>query len=65
MRIFYLFIFLFVVNNAYAQDQPAENLAAKKDSSEIKKPEPDTSVKKKVYNPKVAAIRSAILPGLG
>lgn len=65
MRIFYLFIFLFVVNNAYAQDQPAENLAAKKDSSEIKKPELDTSVKKKVYKPKVAAIRSAILPGLG
>ena len=65
MRFFYSFIFLFFVSFAYSQDQPAENLAVKKDSSGIKKTEPDTSKKKKVYNPRVAAIRSAILPGLG
>ena len=65
MRFFYLIIFLFLLTNAYSQDQPAENLVVKKDSLEIKKAEPDTSVKKRVYIPKVAAIRSAILPGLG
>jgi hypothetical protein len=65
MRIFYLAMFLLFLNNAYSQDQPAENLVVKKDSSELKKIEPDTSVKKKVYSPKAAAIRSAILPGLG
>ena len=64
MRFFYLFIFLFVLSTAYSQDQPAENLA-KKDSSQIAKPESDTSVKKRAYNPRVAALRSAILPGLG
>ncbi len=62
---FYLFIFLFFLTNAYSQDLPTENLVAKKDSSALKKPDTDTSVKKKVYSPKVAAIRSAILPGLG
>ena len=65
MKFFYLLIFLLFLNNAYTQDQPAENLVVKKDSSELKKIEPDTSVKKKVYSPKAAAIRSAILPGLG
>ena len=65
MRFFYSFIFLFFLSSAYSQDQPAENLVVKKDSSKIKKAEPDTSVKKKIYSPKVAAIRSAILPGLG
>lgn len=65
MRIFYLAMFLLFLNYAYSQVQPAENLIVKKDSSELKKIEPDTSVKKKIYNPKVAAIRSAILPGLG
>jgi len=58
-------MFLLFLNYAYSQVQPAENLIVKKDSSELKKIEPDTSVKKKIYNPKVAAIRSAILPGLG
>ena len=65
MKLFCVFIFFFLLSNVYSQDQPVESLALKKDSSEIKKTEPDTSVKKKVYNPRVAAIRSAILPGLG
>ncbi len=65
MKFFYSLIFLFFLTNAYSQDQPAENLVIKKDSTELKKPGPDTSIKKKVYSPRVAAIRSAILPGLG
>ena len=65
MKFFYSFIFLFLVSAAYSQDQPAEKLVVIKDSSGIKKTEPDTTVKKKVYSPRVAAIRSAILPGLG
>ena len=65
MRFFYSLILLLFLTNAYSQDQPAENPVVKKDSSKIKKTEPDTSVKKKVYIPRVAAIRSAILPGLG
>ena len=65
MRSFYLITFLFFLSPAYSQDLPAENLVVKKDSSELKKAEPDTSIKKKVYSPRVAAIRSAILPGLG
>ena len=65
MRFFYPFIFLFFLSSAYSQDNPAEKPVAIKDSSGIKKTEPDTTVKKKYYSPKVAAIRSAILPGLG
>ena len=64
MKFFYLLIFLTLLTHAFSQDVPAENLIIKKDSSELKTPEPDTS-KKKVYSPRVAAIRSAIFPGLG
>ena len=60
MKLFYLFIFLFFLNNAYSQDQPS---LVKKDSTGIEKT--DTTAEKKVYSPKVAARRSAILPGLG
>jgi len=65
MRFFYSFIFLFFLSSAYSQDNPAEKPVVIKDSSGIKKTESDTTVKKKYYSPKVAAIRSAILPGLG
>ena len=65
MKFFYLLIFLFFVSSAYSQDLPAENLVVKKDSSKIEKIKSDTSVKKKYYSPRVAATRSAILPGLG
>ena len=65
MKIFYLLIFLFFLSNAYSQVVPAENTVTIKDSSASKKPSTDTTVKKKIYKPKVAATRSAILPGLG
>jgi len=65
MKIFYLLIFLFFLSNAYAQVVPAENTVTVKDSAATKKSKTDTTVKKKIYNPKVAATRSAILPGLG
>ena len=65
MKVFYLFIFLFILNNAYAQDEPVKDIKAKKETIDLKKTEPDTSVKKKVHSPKIAATRSAIFPGLG
>jgi hypothetical protein len=64
MKIFYLLISLFFLSNAYSQVVPAENPAAIKDSSAIKKSKVDTT-KKKIYDPKVAARRSAIIPGWG
>jgi hypothetical protein len=64
MKIFYLLIFLFFTSTAYSQDKPAEGAVTITDSVSLKKAEPDT-VKKRRYNPKVAATRSAILPGLG
>ena len=65
MRSFYLVIFLFFLTNAYSQDQPAENPVAKKDSAVVNTNKADTSVKKKFYDPKIAARRSAIIPGWG
>ena len=65
MKFFYLLIFIFFISNVYSQDQPAEHPVAKKDSATVKKTEPDTATKKKVYSPKVAATRSAIIPGWG
>ena len=64
MKIFYLFIFLFFLSNAYSQAVPAENTVAIKDSSATKKSKVDTA-KQKIYDPKVAARRSAIIPGWG
>ena len=64
MKIFYLFIFLFFLSNAYSQVVPAENHVAIKDSSATKKSKVDTA-KQKIYDPKVAARRSAIIPGWG
>ena len=64
MKFFYLLIFIFFINNLYSQDQPAENPVPKNDSALVKKTEPDTAAKK-VYSPKVAATRSAIIPGWG
>jgi hypothetical protein len=65
MKLFYLLIVLFFASNIYSQNAPVDSLIVKKDSTAIQKTEPDTSKKKRVYNPRVAAIRSAILPGLG
>ena len=64
MKIFYLLISLFFLSNAYSQVVPAENPAAIKDSAATKKSKVDTT-KKKIYDPKVAARRSAIIPGWG
>lgn len=64
MKFFYLLIFIFFIRNVYAQDQPADSLVVKKDSAIVKTTEPDTTTKK-VYSPKVAATRSAIIPGWG
>ena len=64
MKIFYLLISLFFLSNAYSQVVPAENTVAIKDSSATKKSKVDTT-KKKIYDPKVAARRSAIIPGWG
>ncbi len=61
MKVFYLLIFLFSITSAYAQEPVKETVQP--DSVKTK---PDTTSKKqRVYSPKVAATRSAILPGLG
>jgi len=64
MKIFYLLISLFFLSNAYSQVVPAETTVAIKDSSGSKKSKVDTA-KQKIYDPKVAARRSAIIPGWG
>lgn len=64
MKFFYLLIFIFFISNVYSQDQPKESPVTEKDSAIVKKTEPDTATKK-VYSPKVAATRSAIIPGWG
>jgi len=64
MKIFYLLISLFFLSKAYSQVVPAENPVAIKDSSASKKSKVDTT-KQKIYDPKVAARRSAIIPGWG
>jgi hypothetical protein len=64
MKIFYLLISLFFLSNAYSQVVPAEKPVAIEDSSITKKSKVDTA-KQKIYDPKVAARRSAIIPGWG
>ena len=64
MKIFYLLISLFFLSNTYSQVVPAENTVAIKDSSVSKKSKVDTA-KQKIYDPKIAARRSAIIPGWG
>lgn len=64
MKFFNLLIVLFLAGNSCAQVAPPDSLAVKKDSVANQNAVPDTS-KQRVYSPKVAAIRSAILPGLG
>ena len=56
---------MFFLNTVYSQVVPAENPVTIKDSSVLKKTKTDTSAKQKIYNPKVAARRSAIIPGWG
>jgi hypothetical protein len=61
MKIFYSVILLFFLTNVYSQKAPAKNPVAK-DSAGLKKVD---TAKQKFYDPRIAATRSAILPGLG
>lgn len=63
MRFSYLIIFLFVFTTAHTQEPVKDSV--KQDSAKAVIIAPDTAKKKRIYNPKVAATRSAILPGLG
>ena len=64
MKIFIPLTFLFFISTAYSQEPAVEKaLPARVDS--LTKPQPDTSKKARVFNPKVAARRSAIIPGWG
>jgi hypothetical protein len=65
MKIVFSFIFIlgFITAKIYAQDTATHQLTPHKDSV-VKATKIDT-VKKKIHSPRVAAIRSAILPGLG
>lgn len=67
MKFFYSIIFFFFLigATAYSQNAPVEKTVKVKDSSAIKNEKKDTVVKKKIQNPRSAAIKSAILPGLG
>ena len=63
MKIFYLLIFLFFLSDAYSQVVPAQNPVPVNDTVVSKKSKVDTT--KKVHSPKIAAKRSAIIPGWG
>ena len=66
MKLVCSFIFCFILFTAqiYSQDTSG-NKTPLKDSPTAKTVKIDTVVKKKPHSPKTAAIRSAILPGLG
>jgi len=64
MKIFYLVISLLFLSHAYSQVVPAENPVSLSDSSAPKKSKIDTA-KLKTHSPKIAARRSAIIPGWG
>ena len=64
MKTFYTLIFVFFINSTYAQEPVVEKSVTVKTDSLIK-PQPDTSKKARVFNPKVAARRSALIPGWG
>ena len=64
MKLLYILILLLITCSLYSQDVPAEKVVTKKDSS-VSTAKPDTSIKEKIHSPRVAAIRSAIFPGLG
>lgn len=64
MKTSYLLIFLFITITACSQEEPIEKVVTVKTDTLIK-PQPDTTKKIKVYDPKVAARRSALIPGWG
>jgi hypothetical protein len=57
MKIFYLLIFLFFLSSAYSQVTPTDSTASKKAKVD--------TTKQRTWDPKVAARRSAIIPGWG
>ena len=65
MKLFYTFILLFFISTAYTQEPAVEKPVAINPDSSAKKQTPDTSKKVKIWDPKVAARRSAIIPGWG
>ena len=65
MKIFFTLVFCFILNNASSQDQPVEKVITVNPDSSAKKEQPDTSAKVRMWDPKVAARRSAIIPGWG
>lgn len=64
MKTLYTLIFLLFVTSAYSQEPTVEKVVTVYPDSSIKKQQPD-STKKRVYDPKIAAKRSAIIPGWG
>lgn len=65
MKLFYTLIFLFLINTAYSQQKPDEKVIKLNPDTTVRKQQPDTSKKVKMYDPKIAARRSAIIPGWG
>jgi len=64
MKIVFSFIFFFFLVTSYGQDTLVKKPVVKPDSATARVIKSDTT-KKKVHSPRVAAIRSAIFPGLG
>ena len=65
MKIFYTFIFLLVFSFCNSQDLPGDSTLVNSDSAAISVKQVDTTKKQRVYSPKIAARRSAIIPGWG
>ena len=62
----FFIIFLFVLSgNVFSQDAPPDNKPVLKKDSVVSTSNKTDTAKKKVHSPRKAAIRSAILPGLG
>ena len=64
MKTFYTLIFLFVLNSVYSQEPTVEKVVTLNPDSSVKTQQPD-STRKRVYDPKIAAKRSALIPGWG
>lgn len=66
MKAIYTLLFLFFLTTAYSQEPVPEKAITVNPDTSIKTQTPDTSKKvKKYYSPKIAAKRSAIIPGWG
>src|SRR6185503_9263541 len=65
MKTFYSLIFLLIVNAGYSQEPTVEKTIRINPDTSVKKQQPDTSKKVRVWDPKIAARRSAIIPGWG